>query len=85
MAASAIRYNTLPDPSGVFIARSGHPRHEPSPRLVLLVLLLVATPVGLVYFLILRVSAWLAVSFAFSMLALFFLFIAVSQCCPSQP
>ncbi|KAH9972906.1 hypothetical protein BJV74DRAFT_968188 [Russula compacta] len=77
MAASAIPYNTHPDPSDAFIARGRHPHREPSPRLVLLVLLLVATPVGLLYFLILRVSAWLAVSFAFSMLALFFLFIAI--------
>ena len=42
------------------------------------VLLLVALPIGLVYFLILRLSAWLATAFAFSMLALFFLCIAVS-------
>jgi hypothetical protein len=44
----------------------------------MLVLLLVAMPVGLVYFLILRLFAWLATAFAFSMLALFFLCISVS-------
>jgi hypothetical protein len=41
------------------------------------VLLLVAIPVGLVYFLVLRLFAWLSAAFAFSMLALFFLCIAV--------
>lgn len=44
----------------------------------MLVLLLVAMPVGLVYFLVLRLFAWLPTAFAFSMLALFFLCIAVS-------
>jgi hypothetical protein len=43
----------------------------------MLVLLFVAMPVGLVYFLVLRISAWLAASFTFSMLALVFLCIAV--------
>jgi len=43
----------------------------------MLVLLLVAMPVGLVYFLVLRVSAWLGAPFTFSMLALIFLCIAV--------
>ena len=43
----------------------------------MLVLLLVAIPVALVYFLVLHVSAWLAASFTFSMLALIFLCIAV--------
>ena len=41
------------------------------------VLLLVAIPVGLVYFLVLRLFAWLTTAFAFSMLALLFLCIAV--------
>lgn len=64
--------------AGVFIARSTHPRHDkPSPRTVMLVLLLVSLPVGLIYFIVLRVSAWLATSFTFSMLALIFLSIAV--------
>src|SRR6266705_1122782 len=64
--------------AGVFIAQSRHPRHdEPSPHTVMLALLLVAMPVGLVYFLVLRISAWLAASFTFSMLALIFLCIAV--------
>lgn len=43
----------------------------------MLVLLLVALPVGLVYFLVLHISAWLTASFTFSMLALIFLCIAV--------
>jgi hypothetical protein len=64
--------------TGVFIAQSRHPRHnEPSPRTVMLALLLVALPVGLVYLLVLRISAWLTVPFTFSMLALIFLCIAV--------
>lgn len=64
--------------AGVFITQSRHPRHEkPSPHTVMLVLLLVAMPVGLVYFLVLRVSAWLGAPFTFSMLALIFLCIAV--------
>lgn len=73
MAASAISRDALP-------SSSGPSRHEPSPRTVMLVLLLVAMPVGLVYFLILRLSGWLATAFAFSMIALFFLCIAVSPC-----
>ncbi len=44
----------------------------------MLVLLLVTMPIGLVYFLVLRVFAWLATSFIFSMLALIFLCVAVS-------
>jgi solute carrier family 41 len=72
--------------AGAFIAQSGHPRHDnPSPRTVMLVLLLVALPVGLVYFLILRISTWLASSFTFSMLALIFLCIAVRLPPPSSP
>jgi cation transporter-like permease len=64
--------------AGVSIAQSRRPRHaEPSPHTVMLVLLLVAMPVGLVYFLVLRISSWLAASFTFSMLALIFLCIAV--------
>jgi hypothetical protein len=64
--------------AGVFIAQSRHPRHDkPSPHTVMLVLLLVAMPVGLFYFLVLRISTWLAASFTFSMLALIFLCIAV--------
>jgi hypothetical protein len=49
------------------------------------VLLLVALPVGLVYFLVLRLSAWLATSFTFSMLALIFLSIAVRLPLPLIP
>ena len=64
--------------AGAFITQSRHPRHDkPSPHTVMLVLLLVAMPVGLVYFLVLRISSWLAASFTFSMLALIFLCIAV--------
>ena len=62
---------------GVYVDRSSHSHHEPSPRTVMLVLLLVAIPVALVYFLVLHVSAWLAASFTFSILALIFLCIAV--------
>lgn len=71
--------------AGVFISQSGHSRHDklPSPRTVMLVLLLVSLPVGLVYFLVLRISAWLAASFTFSMLALTFLCIAVRLPYPS--
>ena len=71
MAASANRHDAPPSSSSPL-------RHEPSPRTVMLVLLIVAMPVGLVYFLVLRLFAWLATAFAFSMLALFFLCIAVS-------
>jgi solute carrier family 41 len=76
LATSAVRDATLPGAAGGFIRR---PHHEPSLRVVMLVLLLVALPVGLVYFLVLRLFAWLAAAFAFSMLALFFLCIAVSH------
>jgi hypothetical protein len=70
--------STAPAGAAVFIAQSRHLRHDkPSPHTVMLVLLLVAMPVGLVYFLVLRMSAWLAASFTFSMLALIFLCIAV--------
>ncbi|KAH9961041.1 hypothetical protein BC827DRAFT_1132217 [Russula dissimulans] len=62
----------------VSIIRSSHPRQEPSPHVVMLVLLFVAMPVGLMYFLVLRLSGWLATSFAFYMLALFFLCIAIT-------
>lgn len=75
VASSTNPRNTAPTFAG---AHSSHLRHdEPSPRTVMLVLLLVAIPVGLFYFLFLRVSAWLAASFTFSMLALIFLCIAV--------
>ncbi|KAI9453738.1 Mg transporter [Russula earlei] len=77
VAASAIHDDPRADSAGVFIPRSSHARREPSPHVVMLVLLLVAMPVGLIYFLVLRLSAWLATSFAFSMLALFFLCIAI--------
>ncbi len=50
----------------------------------MLALLLVSLPVALVYFLVLRLFAWLATAFAFSMLALFFLCIAVSPCFASH-
>ncbi len=64
--------------AGVSIAQSRHSHPDkPSPRTVMLVLLLVSMPVGLVYFLVLRLSGWLAASFTFSMLALTFLCIAV--------
>ena len=81
VAATAIR----DDAPGGFVARSTHPpHHEPSPRIVMFVLLLVAIPVGLVYFLVLRLFAWLTTAFAFSMLALCFLCIAVCilRCSP---
>jgi len=80
VATSATPRNMPTSSAGasVFIAQSGQPRHDkPSPRTVMLVLLLVALPVGLVYFIILRISGWLAASFTFSMLALLFLSIAV--------
>jgi solute carrier family 41 len=80
VATSATPRNTPTSSAdaGVFIAQSRHLRHDkPSPHTVMLALLLVAMPVGLVYFLILRISAWLAASFTFSMLALIFLCIAV--------
>jgi solute carrier family 41 len=78
VAASAIRDDTPGGSTDGFIARSSHPpHHEPSPRIVTFVLLLVAIPVGLVYFLVLRLFAWLTTAFAFSMLALFFLCVAV--------
>ena len=57
--------------------------HEPTPRVVFIVLLLVAVPVGLIYFIVLRLFSWLAAPFAFSMLALLFLCIGVSPC-PEQ-
>ncbi|KAI0255234.1 Mg transporter [Lactifluus subvellereus] len=76
-AASAIRDNVLPDPAGI-ITQKSQPRHEPTPRVVFIVLLFVAMPVGLVYFLILHLFAWLAARFAFSMLALVFLCIAIT-------
>lgn len=80
VATSATPRNMPTSSAGasVFIAQSRQPRHDkPSPRTVMLVLLLVALPVGLVYFIILRISSWLAASFTFSMLALLFLSIAV--------
>ncbi|KAH9961158.1 hypothetical protein BGW80DRAFT_1360249 [Lactifluus volemus] len=52
--------------------------HEPTPRVVFIVLLLVAAPVGLIYFIVLRLFSWLAAPFAFSMLALFFLCIGIT-------
>ncbi|KAH9961667.1 hypothetical protein BGW80DRAFT_1547344 [Lactifluus volemus] len=52
--------------------------HEPTPRVVFIVLLLVAAPVGLIYFVVLRLFSWLAAPFAFSMLALFFLCIGIT-------
>ncbi|KAI0270288.1 hypothetical protein BGY98DRAFT_1100771 [Russula aff. rugulosa BPL654] len=81
VATSATPRNMPTSSAGasVFIAQSGQPRHDkPSPRTVMLVLLLVALPVGLVYFIILRISGWLAASFTFSMLALLFLSIATT-------
>jgi hypothetical protein len=87
VAASAIPRNMAPTSAageGVSIARSSHLHHdEPSPRTVMLVLLLVSLPVGVVYFFFLRVSTWLAASFTFSMLALIFLCIAVRLSSPS--
>lgn len=78
-ATSTTPRNTLTASAGAGVfTQSRHPRHDkPSPHTVMLVLLLVAMPVGLVYFLVLRISAWLAASFTFSMLALIFLCIAV--------
>jgi hypothetical protein len=80
VATSATPRNTPTSSAGVgvFIAQNRHPRRDgPSPHTVMLVLLLVAMPVGLVYFLVLRISAWLAAPFTFSMLALIFLCISV--------
>jgi len=77
-ASGTPRDNPPLDSAGVSTTRSSHPHHKPSPRVVMLVLLFVAIPVGLMYFLILRLSGWLPTSFAFSMLALFFLCIGVS-------
>jgi len=79
-ASGTPRDNPPLDSVEVPITQSSHPRHrhEPSPRVVMLVLLFVAMPVGLVYFLILSLTGWLATSFAFSMLALFFLCIAIT-------
>jgi hypothetical protein len=82
VATSAVRDAALPGAAaGGFVRR---PHHEPSSRVVMLALLLVALPVGLVYFLVLRLFAWLATAFAFSMLALFFLCIAVCPCFRSR-
>ncbi|KAF8496847.1 Mg transporter [Russula emetica] len=81
LATSATPRNTPTTSAGagVSIAQSRHPRHDrPSPRTVMLVLLLVSLPVALVYFLVLHISAWLAASFTFSMLALIFLCIAIT-------
>lgn len=70
--------------AGVYVDRSSHPRQDrPTPRTVMLILLLVAMPVALVYFFVLYVSGWLAASFSFSMLALIFLCIVVSYCAPT--
>jgi hypothetical protein len=77
--SSTIFNNVPPDPVRA-ITRSSHPRHGPTPHVVFIVLLLVAMPVGFIYFLILHLFAWLAAPFAFSMLALFFLCITVSPC-----
>ncbi|KAI9445755.1 Mg transporter [Lactarius psammicola] len=57
---------------------SGLLRHEPRPRLVMLVLFLVSIPVGIAFFFILRVSSWLATPFLFTILALFFLCTAIA-------
>ncbi|KAI9436318.1 hypothetical protein H4582DRAFT_1965955 [Lactarius indigo] len=59
-------------------SNSGHSHHEPSPRVVMLVLFLVSIPVGIAFFFILRVSAWLATPFLFTILALFFLCSAIA-------
>ena len=80
VATSALRDAALPGAAGGFV----RPHHEPSPRVVMLALLLVSLPVALVYFLVLRLFAWLATAFAFSMFALFFLCIAVSPCFASH-
>jgi len=79
VATSGAPHDNVPlNSAGVSITRSSHPRQDPSPRVVMLVLLFVAMPVGLMYFLVLRLSGWLATSFAFYMLALFFLCIAIT-------
>lgn len=86
LALSAIPHSTAPASAGagVYVDRSSHPRHdEPTPRTVMLILLLVSISVALVYFFVLHVSAWLAASLAFSMLALIFLCIVVSYCAPT--
>lgn len=52
---------------------------EPSPRLVMLVLFFVSIPVAIAFFSILRISSWLTTPLMFTVLALFFLFTAVSS------
>ena len=73
---------------GVASRGIGHSNHEPSPRLVMLVLFLVSIPVGIAFFSILRISSWLTTPFMFTVLALFFLCTAVSSCistnCPRR-
>ena len=64
---------------GVSITRSSHPCHELSLHIVMLILLFVAMLVVLMYSLILCPSGWLATSCAFSMLALSFLCIAITN------
>ena len=75
-AASAIM--PLPDSAGVVSRDRGHSHHEPSPRVVMLVLFFISIPVGIAFFFFLRVFSWLATPFAFTLLALFFLCTAVS-------
>jgi len=64
---------------GVSITWSSHPCHELSPRIIMLVLLFITMLVVLMYSLILCPSGWLATSCAFSMLALSFLCIAITN------
>ncbi|KAH9992844.1 hypothetical protein BJV77DRAFT_1001392 [Russula vinacea] len=78
-ALLAVAFGGIPGGTGSILVSRLHLRHdEPSPRTVMLVLLLVSIPVGLVYFLFLRASTWLAASFTFSMLALIFLYHCVT-------
>ncbi|KAH9162273.1 hypothetical protein EDB89DRAFT_2026491 [Lactarius sanguifluus] len=60
------------------LPNSGHSNHEPSSRVVMLVLFFVSIPVGVAFFFILRVSSWLATPFLFTVLALLFLCTAIA-------
>lgn len=60
------------------LPNSGHSNHEPSSRVVMIVLFLVSIPVGVAFFFILRVSSWLATPFLFTVLALLFLCTAIA-------
>ncbi|KAI0303295.1 hypothetical protein B0F90DRAFT_1816136 [Multifurca ochricompacta] len=76
-AAPAVHDNPTSDSMGI-TTPSGRSRSEPTPRVVMLVLLVVSIPVGLIYFFVLRVLTWLTAPFAFSIIALFFLCIAIT-------